>query len=524
MAFFIDLAGSEYLEGKVLSFIRANKLMLLALCGFTCLWPYYQRAFFRVTLFHQLGEISELCFSLFIGCFLFGSLVMVACGRRLSDRLTLGRPLSLAASALSLISTVYLSGAVVASTGAYLSMVLAYVATICYALSLLAISSFWMVLLIRIVYSSGLFHAVAILTASSILGFSLSPTFVNSILSTGIMPVCGMLIAGICAYFAGGLSSDDAASSQYQQFSRAPYIKTWVAPLVAYLVFAFSHGIGYANETTREVYVSDGQLMAAPATFVDYTVYLVFSIIIFIAAIRSWQESRHYQEKATFWVASMGVGMGLFAGIFLANLLNGFSSNASSTASAIAPCFPILLVVITLFMTYQNRLLPLQSFGLCFFGLYAFEKLLSYIIVPQVISTLGPFPLEASAMATIAIYAVSLVALFAFFIKFCQGDTLQMLFSADEENRNGSSKREKTTPNYSVCLSLAREYDLTNRELDILGFLAQGYSAKRMGEMLYISERTVQTHTRNIYRKMDVHTRQGIIDLVEARAAIEPRE
>ena len=91
-----------------------------------------------------------------------------------------------------------------------------------------------------------------------------------------------------------------------------------------------------------------------------------------------------------------------------------------------------------------------------------------------------------------------------------------MLFSAGDGRAHADEGCSAAVPHHAICLSLAREHELTKRELDILNYLSLGYSAKRIGEMLFISERTVQTHTRNIYRKLDVHTRQDVIDLVGA--------
>lgn len=48
---------------------------------------------------------------------------------------------------------------------------------------------------------------------------------------------------------------------------------------------------------------------------------------------------------------------------------------------------------------------------------------------------------------------------------------------------------------------------LTNRELEILGKLAEGMSNKQIGNVLFISPYTVRAHTYNIYSKLQVHNR-----------------
>ena len=36
-----------------------------------------------------------------------------------------------------------------------------------------------------------------------------------------------------------------------------------------------------------------------------------------------------------------------------------------------------------------------------------------------------------------------------------------------------------------------------------------------MSETLFVSENTVRSHCKNLYRKLDVHNRQQVFDLVE---------
>jgi len=65
------------------------------------------------------------------------------------------------------------------------------------------------------------------------------------------------------------------------------------------------------------------------------------------------------------------------------------------------------------------------------------------------------------------------------------------------------------------CDLLAREYDLTARERDVLELLARGRNGHYIQEKLVVSYNTVKTHVFHIYSKLGVHTQQEIIDLVE---------
>jgi LuxR family maltose regulon positive regulatory protein len=52
---------------------------------------------------------------------------------------------------------------------------------------------------------------------------------------------------------------------------------------------------------------------------------------------------------------------------------------------------------------------------------------------------------------------------------------------------------------------------LTPRELDVLSLLAEGLTQPEIAERLFISKSTVKTHTRNLYGKLEVHSRREVV-------------
>lgn len=66
-----------------------------------------------------------------------------------------------------------------------------------------------------------------------------------------------------------------------------------------------------------------------------------------------------------------------------------------------------------------------------------------------------------------------------------------------------------------TCRLLAAQYGLTERETEVLGYLARGRTNTYIAEELSISPTTVRGHIRHIYTKLDVHKRQELIDLFE---------
>ena len=75
-----------------------------------------------------------------------------------------------------------------------------------------------------------------------------------------------------------------------------------------------------------------------------------------------------------------------------------------------------------------------------------------------------------------------------------------------------------STPNFMVTLSdltdeqkletaFQTRFRLSRREMDIIYYLIRGLSDNEIGEKLYISQQTVHTHTKNIYKKLGAKSR-----------------
>jgi DNA-binding NarL/FixJ family response regulator len=52
---------------------------------------------------------------------------------------------------------------------------------------------------------------------------------------------------------------------------------------------------------------------------------------------------------------------------------------------------------------------------------------------------------------------------------------------------------------------------LSPRETEILRFIAQGYTNRKIAEVLFLSFRTVNTHRTNIMQKLDIHDTAGLV-------------
>ena len=65
------------------------------------------------------------------------------------------------------------------------------------------------------------------------------------------------------------------------------------------------------------------------------------------------------------------------------------------------------------------------------------------------------------------------------------------------------------------AFSIRNHYGLTEREEEIMGLLARGLSRNAIGEKLYLSRNTVDTHIRSLYLKLGCHKKDELVRLLE---------
>jgi len=66
--------------------------------------------------------------------------------------------------------------------------------------------------------------------------------------------------------------------------------------------------------------------------------------------------------------------------------------------------------------------------------------------------------------------------------------------------------------NFVLDTSLVSQLELSKRELEILGLLAQGHSNQEIAAKLFVSLSTVKTHNQNLFDKLDVKRRTQAVE------------
>jgi DNA-binding NarL/FixJ family response regulator len=86
-----------------------------------------------------------------------------------------------------------------------------------------------------------------------------------------------------------------------------------------------------------------------------------------------------------------------------------------------------------------------------------------------------------------------------------------MLFYKAKADRN--IERLEDARHDEIKSSIAASYNLTKREIEVLGERINGLSNKEIGEQFFISEGTVKNHFKNIAKKAGKPVRKILIEI-----------
>lgn len=99
-------------------------------------------------------------------------------------------------------------------------------------------------------------------------------------------------------------------------------------------------------------------------------------------------------------------------------------------------------------------------------------------------------------------------------------DDAQHEDGAEAAQKGGGEKREaeeqvRKGRFHMRCEEIADRYLLSRRETEVMFLLAKGHNAAYIQDKLCISKSTAKTHINHIYRKLDIHTQQELLNMVE---------
>ena len=185
------------------------------------------------------------------------------------------------------------------------------------------------------------------------------------------------------------------------------------------------------------------------------------------------------------------------------------AGNPNYTCIAVLALASIVFWLYPAELTMRYRVSSMITFG--FFNGFLTLGLLA-VFVFNVFVPLESIPYYLITLARIVLLLFGYISL----VTNDQMREIATLATAQEERHLSSdSLKAHRAPFTQRCHLVADTFLLSQRELEILCLLAKGRNAAYVQKELVISEGTVRTHMRNIYRKLDVHSQQELMDLVD---------
>lgn len=172
--------------------------------------------------------------------------------------------------------------------------------------------------------------------------------------------------------------------------------------------------------------------------------------------------------------------------------------------SASFMCFKILLIAFIVVISCDLNASVVTTFSVFFVAIATLFMFVMGTVYPLFATAVGP-TFYAQRQTVLPVVAFVLIAA-----------TLVILLNYISSNEHSVVASSKSTERHGALEELAALHRLMPREVDVAARVLQGYTLKKIAQLLYISEGTVQTHMKNLYRKLELHSKQELITLVDA--------
>ncbi len=169
--------------------------------------------------------------------------------------------------------------------------------------------------------------------------------------------------------------------------------------------------------------------------------------------------------------------------------------------------FVALLWIYPAELMQKYRISPLLSYGY-FMGFLIVAFFFGLFLVSSFASALTP-------LATMLAAAASVLLGTACFISDAHIKNMAKSEAALIDEMRVATPQGEVKLHSLRCRKIADTYLLSKRESEILFYLAKGRRSSYIQKELTLSEGTVRTHMRSIYRKLNVHSQQELMDLVD---------
>lgn len=309
---------------------------------------------------------------------------------------------------------------------------------------------------------------------------------------------CALPLASLLLLLFSNLPTKDRCRKSF--FNRAESLK----PSRSFWRFAFT--IFFISLTAQSVVYFNSQhfgilAQQTSSNLVDIVIIAVTAILFLYAVL--YPKSYNYNR---FYYPATLIVMALLALLFV------FPEGAPEPliiSRAAFQIFGLLIWCLLSCISQESKSSPIKVFGFGY-GLHMLGSVIGYGLgyhLNLILSSHGSDLLFAYLIVAIFVLAVSIVI----YPPQAMKDLLSSI--PDEDYRILKSKSSDAWE--TACNDIASNGNLTPREKEVMIFLARGRGSTYISETLGVSLSTTYTHTRSIYRKLDVHSREDLMKAID---------
>ncbi len=494
---------------------RADAKGLAAISvGISTMWLPIHYSFYRYSIVGE-GAFYALALAVMLVCCVAG----IAARTRLSAWLARRSAFVLGASLLTLAGNgllaclPYLPLDPVAATALHACAVVLYAATLVllfFAWTARMADAMFQVPIVAVVGSVGVGIAGMFLLVNALYG---TPAYrAAGIASLAVSGVCWQL----CSFEPAGNEESLAL------LPSGKTLREWSLLLVAFALVTLLHAVTFAGggQGTEQ---SDDPTWLLHAGFV--VLLALFCGMLVLGRV-------HGVSSQAAFTLLVSISVAFYVGLLLVAAAPGLLSSTGylSVLMVVLRTLRVFIFLVLMTMCYRDAANPVSTFGLLFLLVEIVGAVLCYEVAPWVFAVAGidplavRIPLSAGASGLLAVVLAAFLAMHVageggVVVKKERGEEVLAAAPAPSASPVAAGPQDREPDRREVCRSLSAQHGLTERECDIMYYLSLGFSVKRIADILCISANTVSTHSARLYRKMGVHARQELIDLVDGTVA-----
>lgn len=262
--------------------------------------------------------------------------------------------------------------------------------------------------------------------------------------------------------------------------------------------------VGFANELARTFYMQMGVLASSrigwyiTSQAISSLAVTIILVVVSLALISSAKEPRFKScYRILYALLILGVLLLPFQPLQEKMLYLPSSLNAAAYA-----CFGMFAWMLTITLCQQFPMQRVRTFSLIRAG-WAVGPLCGLLLGRYLIAHYGPTIHPTLIAAVIAIGALLLLNT----LVYTESDLSKTVRLMPLERQQRFKHK---------CERVIKQYGLSDREGEIMIMLAKGRNLPYIQDQLSLSKGTVSTHRQHIYQKLDIHSQQELINLIDA--------